>query len=108
MKLFMLAACGALSACSLLSPKDVPSTAETPSRTLQVNGEAFVISQITASTWIAVAPSRSSSLPASADSTAALRRAIENVSGCAVTDSDYSRQGRQFDAQVDCDQRPRK
>jgi hypothetical protein len=33
---------------------------------------------------------------------AALLQAIEQRSGCKVTDSDYSRNGTQLDAQVDC------
>ncbi|MDB5967482.1 MAG: hypothetical protein JWQ72_3982 [Polaromonas sp.] len=67
-----------------------------------VSGENYVISQLTASTWTATVAGPARALSTSALSRRELLGAIEKTSGCKVTDSDYSRQGQQLDAQVDC------
>jgi hypothetical protein len=96
-KLLLLAASAAMSACALM-----PLPGEPAAHRVVVDGETFTLRQITESTWTASAASGLKALAATPASTAALQRAVERVSGCAVTDSDYARQGRQFDAQVDC------
>jgi hypothetical protein len=96
-KLLLAAACAGLSACALL-----PRPNEPAAHKVSVNGETYVLKQITDSTWTANAPGGLTTLAATSAGTAALRQAVETLSGCKVTDSDYSRQGRQFDAQVLC------
>jgi hypothetical protein len=78
-------------------------TADTPSHPVSVEGQTYRISQLTAGTWtaIAAAPAGSNAM-SSASARTALVRAIELRSGCKVTDADYSRNGKQLDAQVDC------
>ncbi len=88
----------ALGACAMNVPtRDAP-------RSVSLEGENYLISQLTASTWTATTAT-AKPLPAGADSRANLLGAIEKTSGCKVTDSDYSRQGLQLDAQVDCGNR---
>ena len=94
----LLALSAGLSACSL-SPMRGSELAAHP---VSVNGESYVLKQITESTWTASTAGRPALLPATSASTAALQRAVEKTSGCKVTDSDYSSEGKQFDAQVDC------
>lgn len=73
---------------------------------VSVEGEPYVLSQLTAGTWTAISTNLATPPPASKPSTrAALVQAIEQASGCKVTGSDYSREGRQLDAQVDCGSR---
>lgn len=100
MKLLLLMACAGLSSCALIS-----SPANPVAYKVSVNGEHFLLSQLTASTWTASTVGMTKTLPAKPDSKAALLQAIEEISGCKVTDSDYSRQGKQLDAQVDCGSR---
>lgn len=76
-----------------------------PAATMQIGGEAYVIRQLTAGTWTASSKAGDKTLPATPAGRAALRDAIEKTSGCKVSDSDYSRAGMQFDAQVDCGSR---
>lgn len=97
MKLLLLTAGAGLSACSL-----IPLPGEPVAHKVKVNGEIFILKQITESTWTANSSGSLKTLAATSASTAALREAVEKTSGCRVTDSDFSRQGKQFDAQVDC------
>lgn len=73
-----------------------------PSHSVSVEGQTYLISQLTAGTWTATAPGAANQVSGSSSGRAALLRAIEQHSGCKVTDSDYSRNGMQLDAQVDC------
>ena len=66
------------------------------------SGESYLINQLTAGTWTATSAGVTSPLPMGASSKASMLAAIEQTSGCKVTDSHYSRQGLQLDAQVDC------
>jgi len=98
MKALITLAALCLGACAVLSPPD--------GYRVSVEGEPYVLSQLTAGTWTAIAtrpmPSSSVSKPSAQ---AALVQAIEQASGCKVTGSDYSREGRQLDAQVNCGSR---
>ena len=67
-----------------------------------MNGESYLVRQITDSTWTVSSLASWKILANTPSATAEWRHAIEKISGCKVTDSDYSAQGRQFDAQVDC------
>jgi hypothetical protein len=76
-----------------------------PTHRVSVEGRTYLISQLTAGTWTASAPNAAGAVARSPSGRAALLQAIEERSGCKVTDSDYSRNGTQLDAQVDCDSR---
>ncbi|OGB10254.1 MAG: hypothetical protein A3E79_14085 [Burkholderiales bacterium RIFCSPHIGHO2_12_FULL_61_11] len=94
----LLAAAGVLlSACALPSVPGEPAAHK-----VNVDGAPYLLSQLTASTWTASTAGRARPLKTSFSHQAALLQAIEKTSGCKVTDSDYSRQGLQLDAQVDC------
>lgn len=80
----------------------MPSPDERATRRVSLNGESYLLSPLTESTWIATATGAPKALANTPAATAAFQKAIEAASGCKVTDSDYSREGRQFDAQVDC------
>lgn len=95
-KFLLAVASASLGACAWM-----PLPHEAVAHKVSVNGETRLLTQITDSTWTARSAG-SKPLPFTSGSTAALRLAIEQASGCKVTDSDYSGQGRQFDAQVDC------
>ena len=102
----LLAAC-VLPAASPLSTSAASASAAASAldplpHTVTVDGRSYLLSQLTASTWTVTAPGVSQPLTNSLDGTTALLRAIESASGCKVTDSDFSRQGMQLDAQVDC------
>ena len=86
-----------LAACST-----IPDPGEPVAYPVTVNGEPVILKQITESTWTAKSPAHLKTLTNTAASVTALRKAVETTSGCKVTDSDFSRQGQQFDAQVDC------
>jgi hypothetical protein len=73
-----------------------------PSHRVSIEGRPYLISQLTAGTWTATAPGAAKEVAGSPSGRAALLQAIEQHSGCKVTDSDYSRNGTQLDAQVDC------
>ena len=89
--------CLGLSGCAtILSPGD-PAAHQ-----VQSGGESYSILQLTASTWTVTSTGVAKPLANTASATAGLRQAVEKASGCKVTDSDYSRAGTQFDAQVDC------
>ena len=83
-----------LSACALQDNSNAPHT-------------PYRVAPLTASTWTATAIDSTRPLSTDANSRAAQLDAIEKHSGCKVTDSDYSGQGRQLDAQVDCGSRLR-
>ncbi len=97
LKFLLALASASLGACALM-----PLPNEPVAQKVSVEGETHLLTQITDSTWTARSAVRKplASTPAS---TAALRLAVEQASGCKVTDTDYSAQGRQFDAQVSCD-----
>ena len=98
MKNLIVLLCVGLSGCAM-----IPSPGEPQAYKVSVNGETYLLSQLTASTWVAISAGTPKALLNTAAGQAGLRQAIEKTSGCKVTDSDYSREGRQFDAQVDCD-----
>ncbi|WP_139351995.1 hypothetical protein [Polaromonas sp. A23] len=87
---FALILCG----CGL--PAQQP---ESPPRTLELDGVAYRVEQITASTWTARGPAGTSG---SSQTTAGLVRAIEKASNCKVTDSSYAAKSTALSAQVDC------
>ena len=89
--------CAGLGACAIL-----PSPSDPAAHKVLVSGETYWVSQLTASTWTATSTGVAKRLANTSAATSDLRQAIEKISGCKVTDSDYSREGRQFDAQVDC------
>lgn len=97
-QLLLAIASAGLSACTL-----IPLPNEPVAQKISVNGEKYILKQITDSTWTANPEGSLKTMASTPASTAALRLAVKKTSGCKVTDSDYSRQGRQFDAQVDCD-----
>jgi hypothetical protein len=86
---FSLAACAA-------------TAGDPPSHRVSVEGRTYLISQLTAGTWTATAPGAATDVAGGPSGRASLLQAIEQRSGCKVTDSDYSRNGMQLDAQVDC------
>lgn len=88
--------CMALAACAS-SPVQ-----ETASTTVHIAGSPYLIAQLTAGTWTATAAGSPRAINGGSPGKAALLAAIEQASRCKVTDSDYSRQGMQLDAQVDC------
>ncbi|MBC7445963.1 MAG: hypothetical protein H7273_10935 [Polaromonas sp.] len=73
-----------------------------PAYRLRIDGETFLLRQLTESTWTVSSAAPSTTLATSPAASAQLRQAVETASGCQVSDSDYSLGGRQFDAQVDC------
>ena len=94
----MLAAAGVnLTACALPGTLGDP-----PAQRFSVGGESYLLKQITESTWTVTSAAHLKVLANTPAATANLRQAVENASGCKVTDSDFSAQGRQFDAQVEC------
>ena len=97
---------GALAGLAILSALSLAGCAATagdpPSHRVSVEGRTYLISQLTAGTWTATAPGAANPVAGSSSGRAALLQAIEQRSGCKVTDSDYSRNGLQLDAQVDC------
>jgi hypothetical protein len=87
-----------LTACSGLT---VSPNAE--SQLVELDGQAYRVEQITASTWMATLPAAARAdrrLP-----NASLVHAIEKASGCKVTDSSIGQQGAVLNAQVDCGSR---
>lgn len=86
-----------LSACVLGPLSHAPGR-----QSADAGGAAYVVTQLTASTWTLTKPGLRGLLPTSPEDQAALRVAIEKHTGCKVTDSNYASQGLQLDAQVDC------
>ena len=98
LRLAFLAFVLSVSACSFKQP-----VAEMDlERVIYIGGSGYVISQLTASTWTARATSKQPLTGGRAASHIELIGAIEQVSGCKVTDSNYSGQYSQLDAQLDC------
>ena len=87
--------CGGLAGCAGMR------AADPAAQPVSVEGRTYLVSALTAGTWIATSPSANPISTAPAVRTALLA-AIEQHSGCKVTDTDYSRGGMQLDAQVDC------
>ena len=75
--------------------------ADPAAQRVTVEGRPYLISALTAGTWTATSPG-ASPIATAPSARAALLQAIEQHSGCKVTDADYSRGGMQLDAQVDC------
>jgi len=71
-------------------------------RVMYIGGSGYVISQLTTSTWTARTTSKQPLTGVGAASQSDLINAIEKVSGCKVTASNYSGQNSQLDAQLDC------
>jgi hypothetical protein len=99
MKLFIAWGTLALGACSMNAGMRQSAEHVTP------GGDNYLIRQLTAGTWTATSIGMARHLPTGADSKASMLSAIEQTSGCKVTDSNYSRHGFQLDAQVDCGDR---
>lgn len=76
-------------------------TSDPLAQRVTVEGRAYLLSPLTAGTWTATAPT-ASPISTTPSVRTALLAAIEQRSGCKVTDADYSRGGMQLDAQVDC------
>lgn len=99
----LLASSMLLGACSLpVVSSSAASPADPQAQTVTVEGSSYLISPLTAGTWTATTTVSGRPVVNSASGKAALLQAIEKTSGCKVTDSDFSRQGLQLDAQVDC------
>ncbi|MDO8458984.1 MAG: hypothetical protein Q7T07_18950 [Burkholderiaceae bacterium] len=96
MKILIAASALCLSACAL------PSATDTVEQRVSMDGRTYQIGQLTNSTWIATPSGIGKPLAITPSSRSALLDAIAKASGCKVTDSDWSRQGLQLDAQVDC------
>lgn len=96
MRLLIAASALSLSACAL------PSSNGPALQRVSIDGQRYQISQLTNSTWTATATGLGRPQALSASGRSALLDAIAFASGCKVTDSDLSRQGRQLDAQIDC------
>ena len=90
----MLLLCGSLAGCAGMA-------ADPAAQRVHVEGRSYLVSALTAGTWIASSPT-AGPLPTTPSVRSALLAAIEQHSGCRVTDADYSRGGMQLDAQVDC------
>jgi hypothetical protein len=102
MKLIAPLAIAALVAACAASPSGNDLTRRSA---VVVDGQTYDIGQLTESTWTALPRAGSSNISSAATGSAhkgAVLQAIERASGCKVTDSDYSPEGRQLDAQVDC------
>jgi len=94
--LLVLSAC--LSACIFSGPGgDLPDR-----RVVLVEGQLYDIGRLTDSTWTAISRPGASAPRSGAAHRLAVLQAIEHASGCRVSDSDYSIEGRQLDAQLDC------
>jgi hypothetical protein len=85
---------GSLTACNA-----VRSDAKPDAQTVQLSGTNYLVEELTASTWTALAPR---SVPDGPQRTAGLVKAIEKASGCKVTDSSYGARSGALTAQVDC------
>lgn len=98
MKLAALATLACLSACALPGPGgDLPGRSA-----VVVDGQRYDIGRLTESTWTAISQPGARTLNQGPAHRVAVTQAIERASGCKVADSDYSLEGRQLNAQVDC------
>ena len=87
-----------LGACAFSGPGgDLPDR-----RVVLVDGQRYDIGPLTDSTWTAISQPGASVPNSGAAHRLAVLQAIERASGCKVSDSDYSLEGRQLDAQLDC------
>lgn len=87
-----------LGACAFGGPGgDLPDR-----RVVLVDGQRYDIGRLTESTWTAISQPGANVPHRSAAHRLAVLQAIERASGCRVSDSDYSLEGRQLDAQLDC------
>ena len=94
--LLVLSAC--LSACAVSGPGgDLPD-----GRVAVVEGQRYDIGPLTESTWTAISQPDARVPNSGAAHRLAVLQAIERASGCRVSDSDYSLEGRQLNAQLDC------
>ena len=94
--LLVLSAC--LSACAVSRPGgDLPDR-----RVVLVDGQRYEIGRLTESTWTAISQPGARVPHSGAAHRLAVLQAIERASGCRVSDSDYSLEGRQLNAQLDC------
>ena len=85
-------------ACAVSGPGgDLPDR-----RVLVVDGQRYEVGRLTESTWTAISQPGASPTNRSAAHRLAVLQAIERASGCRVSDSDYSLEGRQLNAQLDC------
>jgi hypothetical protein len=75
--------------------------ADPAAQRVTVEGRTYLISALTAGTWTATSQT-ANPISTTPSGRAALLLAIEQHSGCKVTDADYSHGGMQLDAQVDC------
>ena len=98
----MLLAVGAVNLTACVSPGLSVATSDLPAHSLSMGKESYLVRQLTESTWTVNSADSLKILNSTPEATAKLRQAVEKTSGCAVTDSDFSSQGRQFDAQVTC------
>lgn len=96
MKLLIVCASLAASACAMNGARDTSQKADAVSGT-------YTVSQLTAGTWTASTSANVKTM--TLETRAKLLAHIEKISGCRVTDSDVRREGAQLDAQVDCDSR---
>ena len=104
MKLVLVLALSGLALCACTAN---PVMQNSPQQQIQVAGNDYLVSQLTAGTWIAVARDAGKPVPRGLADRAVLVDAIAKTSGCKVTDVNYSRDGLQLDAQIDCGGRPR-
>ena len=101
MKICRLA--GVLSASLLLMACAGQTASQAPKGvTMRIGGDRYIIHQLTAGTWTLTSTTPGKPLNEAESELAALVKAVETQSGCKVSDSDFSRAGMQFDAQVDC------
>lgn len=100
--------CAVLAGCatSTAQPEAEPAAA---GRVMLIGGAGYVVKQLTPGTWTATpqGPTQQATqhmkvATNAAQDKAAVEQAIENASGCKVTDSYYSGTGEQLDAQVQC------
>jgi hypothetical protein len=94
----VLALSALLAACAMSGP----ASDLTGRSAVVVDGQLYDIGRLTESTWTAVSPPGASAPTHGTAHRLAVLQAIERASGCKVTDSDYTLEGRQLDAQVDC------
>jgi hypothetical protein len=92
----LLAACVLLVACGTSGSGPMR-----PTR-IEIGERPYLVSPLTASTWTVSSPSNRQTLPRDAGARTAQLQAIEKISGCRVSDSNYSDDGLQLDAQVEC------
>ena len=98
----ILLAAGAVSLTACVVPGLPVATSNLPAYRVNMDEESYLVRQLTESTWTVSSAAILKILNSTPEATAKLRLAVEKTSGCAVTDSDFSSQGRQFDAQVKC------